>query len=111
MSHRAADEYEAMFARWNARRELERQQEASHVQELRASIGVKMAAIERRQRRRAILRFFWFFPLCIAITAGPYALCRPFIRPAHFAADVAILAIFGAAIGLFVCWVNFKRLL
>ena len=52
MTYRAADEYEAMFARWHARKELERQQEAEHVQELRADLGIKMAAIERKQSRR-----------------------------------------------------------
>ena len=52
MTYRAADEYEAMFARWHARKELERQQEAEHVQELRTDLRIKMAAIERKQSRR-----------------------------------------------------------
>jgi hypothetical protein len=110
MTYRAVDEYEAAYSRWLAQKEAVRQRERDFTAELRADVGMKMAAIERRQRRRAIRQFFWFFPLCIAITAGPYALCRPLVHPAHFAADVAILAIFGVAIGLFVCWVNFKRL-
>lgn len=94
MNVRTVDQYEAMFARYEALQAAALHENAEHTADIRTAVNAMSRAEDRERRRRYVRRFVFRMVCAIAAAGAELAVMRQFVI-----GDVVFAAALGLALG------------